>query len=124
MVAGAIFTIPAIYILKAKYPEMTVNFLQIFVSSLLGGVLGILMLIPFRKYFVKDMHGQYPFPEATATTQVLLSSEKGGAQAKPLLISGLIGGFTTLPSPPLGHGTRCLAQRYCLGVNPLLKRQS
>ena len=93
VVAGAIFTIPAIYILKAKYPEMTVNFLQIFVSSLLGGVLGILLLIPFRKYFVKDMHGQYPFPEATATTQVLLSSEKGGAQAKPLLISGLIGGL-------------------------------
>ena len=93
VVAGAIFTIPAIYILKAKYPEMTVNFLEIFISSLLGGVLGILMLIPFRKYFVKDMHGQYPFPEATATTQVLLSSEKGGAQAKPLLLSGLIGGL-------------------------------
>lgn len=93
VVAGAIFTIPAIFILKAKYPEMTVNFLQIFISALLGGALGILMLIPFRKYFVKDMHGQYPFPEATATTQVLLSSEKGGAQAKPLLISGLIGGL-------------------------------
>lgn len=76
VVAGAIFTIPAIYILKVKYPEMTVNFLEIFISALLGGVLGILMLIPFRKYFVKDMHGQYPFPEATATTQVLLSSEK------------------------------------------------
>lgn len=93
VVAGAIFTIPAIFILKAKYPEMTVNFLQIFISALLGGVLGILMLIPFRKYFVKDMHGEYPFPEATATTQVLLSSEKGGAQAKPLLLSGLIGGL-------------------------------
>ncbi|MDO5017295.1 MAG: oligopeptide transporter, OPT family [Porphyromonas sp.] len=93
IVAGAIFTIPAIFILKARYPEMTVNFLQIFISALLGGALGILMLIPFRKYFVKDMHGRYPFPEATATTQVLLSSEKGGAQAKPLLISGLIGGL-------------------------------
>lgn len=93
VVAGAIFTIPAIFILKAKYPEMTVNFLQIFISALLGGALGILMLIPFRKFFVKDMHGEYPFPEATATTQVLLSSEKGGAQAKPLLISGAIGGL-------------------------------
>ncbi len=93
IVAGAIFTIPAIFILQEKYPEISVSFLQIFVSSLLGGVLGILMLIPFRKYFVKDMHGRYPFPEATATTQVLLSSEKGGAQAKPLLISGLIGGL-------------------------------
>lgn len=93
VVAGAIFTIPAIFILKSKYPEMAVSFLQIFISALLGGILGILMLIPFRKYFVKDMHGEYPFPEATATTQVLLSSEKGGAQAKPLLISGLIGGL-------------------------------
>lgn len=92
IVAGAIFTIPAIFILQEKYPEITVSFMQIFISSLLGGILGILMLIPFRKYFVKDMHGEYPFPEATATTQVLLSSEKGGAQAKPLVISGLIGG--------------------------------
>lgn len=92
IVAGAIFTIPAIFILQEKYPEITVDFMQIFISALLGGILGILMLIPFRKYFVKDMHGQYPFPEATATTQVLLSSEKGGAQAKPLVISGLIGG--------------------------------
>lgn len=93
IVAGAIFTIPALFILQEKYPDITVNFFEIFVSSLLGGILGILMLIPFRKYFVKDMHGEYPFPEATATTQVLLSSEKGGAQAKPLLISGLIGGL-------------------------------
>ncbi|MDO5035696.1 MAG: oligopeptide transporter, OPT family [Porphyromonas sp.] len=93
VVAGAIFTVPAIFILQEKYPEMTVNFMQIFISSLLGGILGILMLIPFRKYFVKDMHGEFPFPEATATTQVLLSSEKGGSQAKPLLVSGLIGGL-------------------------------
>ena len=69
IVAGAIFTLPALYILQAKYPDMTVNFMQVFISSLLGGVLGILFLIPFRKYFVKDMHGKYPFPEATATTQ-------------------------------------------------------
>ena len=93
IVAGAIFTLPAIYILQAKYPEMSVNFMQIFLSSLLGGVLGILFLIPFRKYFVSDMHGKYPFPEATATTQVLVSGAKGGSQAKPLLIAGLIGGI-------------------------------
>ena len=93
IVAGAIFTLPALYILQAKYPELTVSFMQVFLSSLLGGVLGILFLIPFRKYFVSDMHGKYPFPEATATTQVLVSSEKGGSQAKPLLIAGLLGGL-------------------------------
>ena len=93
IVAGAIFTLPALYILQHKYPELTVNFLQVFLSSLLGGILGILFLIPFRKYFVKDMHGKYPFPEATATTQVLVSGEKGGSQAKPLLIAGLVGGL-------------------------------
>ena len=76
IVAGAIFTLPALYILQAKYPEMTVTFMQVFISSLLGGVLGILFLIPFRKYFVSDMHGKYPFPEATATTQVLISGRK------------------------------------------------
>lgn len=95
IVAGAIFTLPALYILQAKYPEITVNFLQIFLSSLLGGVLGILFFIPFRKYFVKDMHGKYPFPEATATTQVLVSAQaKGnGGQAKTLVIASLIGGI-------------------------------
>ena len=93
IVAGAIFTLPALYILQAKYPEMTVNFMQMFISSLLGGILGILFLIPFRKYFVKEKHGEYPFPEATASTQVLISGEKGGSQAKPLLIAGLIGGL-------------------------------
>ena len=93
IVAGAIFTLPAIYILQAKYPEMSVSFFKVFLSSLLGGILGILFMIPFRKYFVKDMHGKYPFPEATATTQVLVSGEKGGAQAKPLLIAGLVGGL-------------------------------
>ena len=93
IVAGAIFTLPALYILQAKYPEMTVTFMQVFISSLLGGVLGILFLIPFRKYFVSDMHGKYPFPEATATTQVLISGEKGGSQAKPLLMAGMIGGL-------------------------------
>ena len=77
VVAGAIFTLPAIYILQSKYPEISASFLQIFIASLLGGVLGILFLIPFRKYFVKEMHGKYPFPEATATTQVLTSASKG-----------------------------------------------
>ncbi|MBR4528128.1 MAG: OPT/YSL family transporter, partial [Bacteroidaceae bacterium] len=73
IVAGAIFTLPALYILQAKYPEMTVNFFEVFMASCLGGILGILLLIPFRKYFVKDMHGKYPFPEATASTQVLVN---------------------------------------------------
>ena len=93
VVAGAIFTLPAIYILQAKYPDMTTSFMKIFMASALGGVLGILFLIPFRKYFVSDMHGKYPFPEATATTQVLVSGAKGGDQAKPLLIAGLVGGL-------------------------------
>ena len=93
VVAGAIFTLPALYILKAKYPEIAVSFLEIFLSSLLGGVLGILFFIPFRKYFVSDMHGKFPFPEATATTQVLVSGEKGGDQAKPLIMAGIIGGL-------------------------------
>jgi putative OPT family oligopeptide transporter len=88
IVAGAIFTIPALYILG-----LDVQFYQVFLSSLLGGFLGILFLIPFRKYFVADMHGKYPFPEATATTEVLVSGEKGGSQAKLLLVSGLIGGI-------------------------------
>ncbi len=92
IVAGAIFTIPALYILQAKYPEIQANFFQIFLSSLLGGFLGILFLIPFRKYFVKDMHGKFPFPEATATTEILVTGEKGGSQAGILIVSGLVGG--------------------------------
>ncbi len=93
IVAGAIFTIPGLYILQYKYPDIEVNFWQIFFSSLLGGFLGILFLIPFRKYFVKDMHGKLPFPEATATTEILMTGEKGGTQAKLLILSGLIGGI-------------------------------
>ncbi|MDE6454030.1 MAG: oligopeptide transporter, OPT family [Muribaculaceae bacterium] len=97
IVAGAIFTLPALYILQASYPDITVSFLEVFLSSLLGGVLGILFFIPFRKYFVKDMHGKYPFPEATATTQVLASGNatgpKAGAQAKLLVGAALIGGI-------------------------------
>ena len=99
VVAGAIFTLPAIYILQAKYPEMHASFMNIFLASLLGGVLGILFLIPFRKYFVKDMHGKYPFPEATATTQVLVSGVKkdeakaGSSDSRVLLWAGLVGGL-------------------------------
>lgn len=92
IVAGAVFTIPGLYILQAKYPDIQVDFWQIFFSSLLGGFLGILFLIPFRKYFVKEMHGKLPFPEATATTEILMTGEKGGNQAKLLVTSGLIGG--------------------------------
>ena len=93
IVAGAIFTLPALYIIQAKHPEVTVTFIQVFLSSLLGGILGILLLIPFRRYFVTDKEGKYPFPEATATTQVLVSGEKEGSQAKSLLIAGAIGGL-------------------------------
>lgn len=97
IVAGAIFTLPALYILKEKHPEIAIDFVQIFLSSLLGGILGILFFIPFRKYFVKDMHGKYPFPEATATAQVLASGnaakgKSGGGQAKLLVVASLIGG--------------------------------
>ena len=88
IVAGAIFTLPALYILGLE-----AQFYQIFLSSLFGGVLGIVLLIPFRRYFVKDMHGKYPFPEATATTEVLISGEKKGNQAKVLAVSGLVGGL-------------------------------
>lgn len=113
IVAGAIFTLPALYILQAKYPDMTVNFMQVFLSSLLGGVLGILFLIPFRKYFVKDMHGKYPFPEATATTQVLISGEKGAGQAKPLIISGLIGGIYDFVVATFGLWREAFTSRVC-----------
>ena len=93
IVAGAIFTLPALFILQSTNAEIQINFLHVFLASLLGGVLGILFLIPFRKYFVKEKHGEYPFPEATASTQVLISGESGAGQAKPLLVAGLIGGL-------------------------------
>ena len=111
IVAGAIFTLPALYILQEKYPEITVNFIEVFLSSLLGGILGILFLIPFRKYFVKDMHGKYPFPEATATTQVLISGEKGGNQAKPLIFAGLIGGLYDFCLSTFGWWSEILTTR-------------
>lgn len=119
IVAGAIFTLPAIYILQAKYPEMTVNFVQVFFSSALGGVLGILFLIPFRNYFVSDMHGKYPFPEATATTQVLISGEKGGDQVKPLILAGLIGGIYDFIVASFGWWNEEITSRV-IGVGEML----
>ena len=113
IVAGAIFTLPALYILQHKYPELTVNFLQVFLSSLLGGILGILFLIPFRKYIVKDMHGKYPFPEATASTQVLISGERSGSQAKPLLVAGIVGGLFDFAVAAFGAWNENFTSRCC-----------
>ena len=113
IVAGAIFTLPALYILKSKYPEMTVSFMQMFISSLLGGILGILFLIPFRKYFVKEKHGEYPFPEATASTQVLVSGEKGGGQAKSLLVAAAIGGLYDFAVATFGWWNENVTTRVC-----------
>ena len=113
IVAGAIFTLPALYILQHKYPELTVNFMQVFLASLLGGILGILFLIPFRKYFVKDMHGKYPFPEATASTQVLISGERSGSQAKPLLVAGIIGGLYDFLVATFGAWNENFTSRCC-----------
>ena len=113
IVAGAIFTLPALYILQHKYPELTVNFLQVFLSSLLGGILGILFLIPFRKYFVKDMHGKYPFPEATASRQVLISGERSGSQAKPLLVAGIVGGLFDFAVAAFGAWNENFTSRCC-----------
>ena len=123
IVAGAIFTLPALYILQAKYPEMTVTFSQIFLSSLLGGCLGILFLIPFRRYFVKEKHGEYPFPEATATTQVLISNEsdsdeatetetsKSSSAAGPLVWAAIVGGLYDFAVSTFGLWTESLSSR-------------
>ena len=111
IVAGAIFTLPALYILQAKYPDITVSFMQVFLSSLLGGCLGILFLIPFRKFFVQEKHGEYPFPEATATTQVLISGEQGGNQAKPLILAAGIGGLYDFIVSTFGLWTDSLSTR-------------
>ncbi len=119
IVAGAIFTLPALYILQDKYPEITINFFEVFMSSLVGGILGILLLIPFRKYFVSDMHGKYPFPEATATTQVLVSGEKGGSQAKPLILAGLIGGIYDFIIATFGWWSETVSTRI-VGMGEML----
>ena len=121
IVAGAIFTLPALYILQDKYPEMTVSFMQVFLSSLLGGCLGILFLIPFRKYFVSDMHGKYPFPEATATTQVLIQTpvndeqgavdEESTKSTKTLVYAALIGGIYDFLVSTFGLWTEQLSTR-------------
>lgn len=106
IVAGAIFTIPALYILK-----LPTDFYQVFLASALGGFLGILFLIPFRKYFVKDMHGKFPFPEATATTEILVAGEKGGGQAVVLVVSGLIGGVFDFLFSALGLWAEVVTSR-------------
>ncbi len=108
IVAGAIFTLPALYILG-----LDAAFWQVFLSSLFGGVLGIVLLIPFRKYFVKEMHGKYPFPEATATTEVLVSGERGGNQAKLLAVAGLVGGLYDFVVGTFGLWTEAVSTRIC-----------
>lgn len=113
VVAGAIFTLPALYILQAKYPDISVDFAKVFLASFLGGALGILFLIPFRKYFVKEMHGKYPFPEATATTQVLVSGQKGGGSLTPLLKSGIIGGLYDFIVATFGLWNENFTSRVC-----------
>ena len=123
IVAGAIFTLPALYILKEKYPEMSVNFFEMFMSSLLGGILGILFLIPFRKYFVKEKHGEFPFPEATASTQVLISGEKGGSQAKPLLFAGIIGGLYDFIVATFGWWNENFTSR-CIGFGETIAEKA
>ncbi len=122
IVAGAIFTLPALYILQAKYPEITVSFFQVFLSSLLGGCLGILFLIPFRRYFVKDMHGKYPFPEATATTQVLVSGQQGGNQARPLIWAAAIGGLYDFVVSTFGWWHETLTTRMTAWGEDLAQR--
>lgn len=119
IVAGAIFTLPALYILQNKFPDadISVTFLEVFLSSLLGGIIGILFLIPFRKYFVKDMHGKYPFPEATASTQVLMSGEGGSGSAKPLVIASIIGGIFDFLVATFGAWAENFTSTFCsLGV--------
>ena len=113
VVAGAIFTLPALYILQAKYPNISVDFAKVFLASFLGGALGILFLIPFRKYFVKEMHGKYPFPEATATTQVLVSGQKGGGSLTLLLKSGIIGGLYDFIVATFGLWNENFTSRVC-----------
>lgn len=115
IVAGAIFTLPALYILQNKFPEenITVNFFEVFLASLLGGCLGIFFLIPFRKYFVKEKHGEYPFPEATASTQVLISGEGGGSSASILVLASVIGGLYDFVVAAFGAWTEHFTSTFC-----------
>lgn len=115
IVAGAIFTLPALYILDSKFPDaqISVSFLEVFLASLLGGVIGILFLIPFRKYFVKEMHGKYPFPEATASTQVLISGEGEGSSAKPLIIASVLGGLFDFAVATFGTWAENFTSTFC-----------
>jgi len=110
VVAGAIFTIPALYIL-----DLSPHFYQIFLAALLGGFFGILFVIPFRKYFVKDRHGELPFPEATAATGILIAGERGGKQAWILVISGLIGGLNDFVVSSLGWWSDTITSRIIPG---------
>lgn len=122
IVAGAIFTLPALYILQTKFPDdnISVNFLEVFIASLLGGCLGILFLIPFRKYFVKEKHGEYPFPEATASTQVLISGEgaeegaaEGSGSSKTLVIAALVGGLYDFAVSTFGTWAENFTSTFC-----------
>lgn len=117
IVAGAIFTLPALYILG-----LDAAFWQVFLSSLFGGLLGIVLMIPFRKYFVKEMHGKYPFPEATATTEVLVSGEKGGNQAKLLAVAGLAGGLYDFVVGTFGLWSESVSTRMCAWGTALADR--
>ena len=112
IVAGAIFTIPALYIL-----DLPASYFQVFLASACGGFLGILFLIPFRKFFVKEMHGTLPFPEATATTEILVAGEKGGKQAIVLVVSGLIGGAFDFAFSAFGTWAEVITSRmFSLGA--------
>lgn len=115
IVAGAIFTLPALYILDSKFPDanISVSFLEVFLASLLGGVIGILFLIPFRKYFVSDMHGKYPFPEATASTQVLISGEGESSSAKPLIVASVLGGIFDFVVATFGTWAENFTSTFC-----------
>ena len=115
IVAGAIFTLPALYILDSKFPKahISVSFYQVFLASLLGGIIGILFLIPFRKYFVKEKHGEYPFPEATASTQVLISGEGSNSSARPLVIASLIGGLYDFAVTTFGLWAENFTSAFC-----------
>ncbi|TKJ41067.1 oligopeptide transporter, OPT family [candidate division LCP-89 bacterium B3_LCP] len=87
LVGGTVFVMPAIFMLNLESDSFLATFLQIFLVPFFGAILGVLFLIPFRKYFVADMHGKLPFPEATATTEILVTGEKGGSSAKVLIYS-------------------------------------